>query len=50
MLKGYTLKDRLLRPALVVVSKEQKSASEGNKIEGNSEETSNLLDEDLENN
>lgn len=27
MLKGYTLKDRLLRPALVVVSKEQKEAS-----------------------
>ena len=50
MLKGYTLKDRLLRPALVVVSKEQKGASEGKKVEGNSDENLDLIDEDVENN
>jgi molecular chaperone GrpE len=57
MLKGYTLKDRLLRPALVAVSKEQKGASTDNKaaVESNSgegeagedlEEVLDLLDED----
>ena len=46
MLKGYTLKDRLLRPALVVVSKEQKGVSEGKKVEGNSDEDLNLIDEE----
>jgi len=50
MLKGYTLKERLLRPALVVVSKEQKPASEEKKVDGSSEEQFDLFDEDLENN
>ncbi len=49
MLKGYALKDRLLRPALVVVSKEQKVASEENKIEGKSIEAFDLIDDDFEN-
>jgi molecular chaperone GrpE len=46
MLKGYTLKDRLLRPALVVVSKEQKGVSEGKNAAGNSDEDLNLIDEE----
>lgn len=60
VLKGYTLKDRLLRPALVVVSKEQKGSSvEGessatsedkSKIDSGSGELLDLIDEDIDNN
>jgi len=60
VLKGYTLKDRLLRPALVVVSKEQKGASAEGESSAKSEDKSktdnglgellDLMDEDIDGN
>lgn len=59
VLKGYTLKDRLLRPALVVVSKEPKGSSveresfatseSKDKTNGGSGELLDLMDEDIDN-
>jgi molecular chaperone GrpE len=59
MLKGYTLKDRLLRPALVVVSKEHREAfaegastdkEEKKKSDSGSGELLDITDEDLDDN